>query len=128
VRRTFYPVALLLLLVAGTVAAETPSATAAICTAIKDNACEGADVRFSSSVGKLFCFSQVSNVPDMAFHVWFKGDKELGRARRTSPTARGSWRTWSSITIGSNLIGGCRCEVRDAQGAVLATAQFTVEK
>ena len=127
-RRTFYPLALLLLLVASAAVAQQPSATAAICTAIKDNTCEGADVRFPSNVGKLFCFSQISNVPDMIFHVWFRGDRELGRARRTSPTARGSWRTSSSITIGANLVGACRCEVRDAQGAVLATAQFTVDK
>ena len=123
---------LALLLVAGAAAPlyaqEGPSATLAVCRAIENRACEGAATTFPVSVGKLWAFSQATNVPDRIVQVWFHGNSEIGRAVTKSPAAKGSWRTWSSMTVGSNLIGECRVEARDANGNVLATATFTIVK
>ncbi len=109
-------------------AQEGPSATLAVCRTIENRACEGPGVRFPVTIGKIWAFSQATNVPDKLVHVWFHGDQELGRAVTKSPSPKGSWRTWSSITVGPNLLGDCRVEARDANGNVLATERFTIVK
>ncbi len=107
-------------------AEEPPTATAVVCTSIQNNACEGADVRFSPDVGKLWGFSQVANVPDKLVHVWFYKDKELGRLEMRAPNAP-RWRTWSNVTIAKNMTGPWRLEARDASGKILATFAFKIE-
>jgi len=107
-------------------AAEPPTATAVVCTSIQNNSCEGADVKFSSDVGKLWGFSQVANVPDKLVHVWFYKDKELGRLEMRPPNAP-RWRTWSNVTIAKNMVGAWRLEARDGSGKILATFAFTIE-
>jgi len=116
----------LLLITAAFASAEEPSATAVVCTSIVNNSCEGADVKFSTSVGKLFGFSQVVNVPDKLVHVWFYRDRELGRIEMRAPAAA-RWRTWSNVTVARNRIGPWRLEARDGTGKVLATFSFTVQ-
>ncbi len=119
---------LALILIAAAVpalAADPPSATAVVCTAIEKNACEGADVKFPSDVGKLWGFSQVANVPDKLVHVWFYKDKELGRLEMRAPNAP-RWRTWSNVTIAKNMLGPWRLEARDSSGKVLASFAFTI--
>ncbi len=107
-------------------AADPPSATAVVCTSIENNACEGADVKFASDVGKLWGFSQVANVPDKLVHVWFYKDKELGRLEMRAPNAP-RWRTWSNVTIAKNMTGPWRLEARDSSGKVLASFAFTIQ-
>jgi hypothetical protein len=107
-------------------AQEGPSATLAVCRAIQNGSCEGPDVKFPVTIGKIWAFSQATNVPDRLVQVWFHGDHEVGRAATRSPTAKGSWRTWSSMTVGPNLLGECHVEARDADGKVLATQRFTI--
>jgi len=106
-------------------AAEGPSATVVVCTSIQNNSCEGADVKFPSDVGKLWGFSQVTNVPEKIVHVWFYRDKELGRVDLPVKAAR--WRTWSNVTVAKNMAGPWRLDVRDSGGKVLASFSFTIE-
>ncbi len=106
-------------------AEEPPAATLVVCTAIQDNSCTGAASKFSADVGKLWGFSQVSNVPDKIVHVWFYRDRELGRIEL--PVKAAHWRTWSNITVTKNLVGPWHLEARDAAGKVLATYNFTIE-
>ena len=116
----------LLLITAAFATAEEPSATAVVCTQIVNNSCEGADVKFSTAVGKLYGFSQVVNVPDRLIHVWFYRDRELGRI--AMPAARAArWRCWSNVTVARNMLGPWRLEARDANGKVLATFSFTIQ-
>ncbi len=118
---------LALLVVAGAYAApveEPPSATVVVCTSIQDNSCAGAAATFPVSVGRLWGFSQVSNVPEKIIHVWFHGDKELGRVALPVKAAR--WRTWSNITVSKDMLGPCRLEARDASGKLLASYKFTI--
>ena len=118
--------ALLVVAAASAVAAEdAPTATAVVCTSIQDNSCAGAATKFSADVGKLWGFSQVSNVPDKIVHVWLYRGRELGRIEL--PVKAERWRTWSNITVSKNLTGPWRLEARDAAGKVLASYNFTVE-
>jgi hypothetical protein len=125
-RIVFSCLALLAVASAFAVAAEEPpSATVVVCTSIQDNSCAGAAAKFPASIGKLWGFSQVSNVPDKIIHVWFHGDKELGRVEL--PVKAAHWRTWSNITVSKDLVGPCRLEARDAAGKVLASYSFTIQ-
>jgi hypothetical protein len=106
-------------------AADTPAATVVVCTSIQNNSCEGADTKFAADVGKLWGFSQVTNVSDKIVHVWFYKDKELGRVDLPVKGAR--WRTWSNITVAKTMVGPCRLEARDSSGKVLASFNFTIQ-
>ena len=116
----------LLLITAAFASAEEPSATAVVCTAIVNNSCAGADVKFPTNVGKLFGFSQVVNVPDKLVHVWFYRDRELGRVAMAAPKAP-RWKTWSNVTVARNMLGPWRLEARDSSDKVLASFSFTLQ-
>ncbi len=116
----------LLLVAAAVVAAEGPSSTVVVCTQIVNNSCDGANVKFPATVGKLYGFSQVVNVSDRLVHVWFYRDRELGRI--AMPAARAArWRCWSNVTVSRNMIGPWRLEARNPDGKVLASFSFTVQ-
>ena len=126
--RTVFSCLSLLVVAAAAFAAppeEPPAATAVVCTSIQDNSCAGAATKFPASVGKLWGFSQVSNVPDKIIHIWFHGDRELGRI--TLPVKAARWRTWSNITVSKDLAGPCRLEARDGAGKLLASYSFKIE-
>ena len=124
--RVALPCLALFLLSATLAAAEEPSATAVVCTAIVNNSCEGARTTFSVTVGKLYGFSQVVEVPDRIVHVWFYRDRELGRIAMSAPRAP-RWRTWSNVTLARDMVGSWRLEARDASGKLLATYNFVVQ-
>lgn len=106
--------------------AQERAATAVVCTAIVNNSCEGASTVFSTSVGKVYGFSQAVNVPDKLIHVWFYKDKELGRIAMAAPKAA-AWKCYSNITLDRNMVGPWRLEARDTSGNILASFDFTVK-
>ena len=124
--RVALPCLALFLLSATLAAAEEPSATAVVCTAIVNNSCEGARTAFSVTAGKLYGFSQVVDVPDRLVHVWFYRERELGRIAMSAPRAP-RWRTWSNVSLAKDMLGPWRLEARDASGKVLATYNFVVQ-
>jgi hypothetical protein len=123
--RTVLSCLALILITASFAAAQNTSATAVVCKEIVNNACEGADTTFPNGVGKLWGFSQVVNVPDKIVHIWFYRERELGRV--DLPVRAVRWRTWSNITVGKNMLGPWKLEVRDSTGKVLATFPFKIE-
>jgi hypothetical protein len=104
--------------------AQEPSATAVICSAIVNNSCEHPATKFPTSVGKVFGFSQVSNVPDKIVHVWYYKARELGRVNL--PVRAVHWKCWSSVSLDRTMVGPWRLEVLDGTGKMLASADFTV--
>ena len=106
-------------------AQHAPAATAQICTGVKDRAPVGVADNFPASVGELYCFSLVTDAADKVVQVWIRGDKEVFKIDLPVKAAR--WRTWSVKKILPGMTGAWRVEVRDAAGALLATAKFTVE-
>ena len=124
-KKVLLVLAVVLLGASALAAEQTPTATAQVCTAVKDRAAVGVADRFAASVGELYCFSQVTNVTDRVVHVWFFGDKQVLRIELPVKAAR--WRTWSAKKILPEMAGAWRVEVQDAAGKVLATVKFTVE-
>jgi hypothetical protein len=124
-KKMLLPMAVLLLAVPVLAADQPATATAQVCTAVKDRTPEGVADRFPASVGELYCFSRLANVTDKVVHVWFHADKEVFRIEL--PVKASHWRTWSAKKIQPSMTGAWRVEVLDATGKVLATAQFTVE-
>jgi hypothetical protein len=125
-RNLLLAAALLSIIATAVVAAETTlTATAVVCTGVKDRAPIGAAENFAASVGQLTCFCELHGVKDKVVHVWFHGDKEV--ASIELPVRAERWRTWSVKKIPAAWTGPWRVEVRDASGTVLATAKFTVE-
>ncbi len=116
-----------LLLVAGSaaLAEEGAFATAIVCTGVQDRAPVGAAESFPSTVGQLYCFSEVKDGSGAVVHVWYYGEKEVRRIELPVKAAR--WRTWSAKSIPAAWTGAWKVEVLDTAGNVLATSSFTVE-
>jgi hypothetical protein len=115
----------LLALFATVAAAAQPTATAAVCTAIVDNSCEGAATKFQPNVGRLYGFSQVTDAAKIV-HVWIYKNKELGRIEMKAPPAA-IWRTWSNVTVSKDMTGPWELEVLGPDGKVLATFDFQIQ-
>ena len=100
---------------------------AAICTAVKDRAPEGAGTSFPADVGKLYCFTKIVGAKEetKVKHVWYQGDNELATVELK--VGVGSWRTNSSKNIEATRKGAWKVEVQDAGGKVLETLNFTIE-
>jgi len=125
-RRTFVLVALIAVVVTGTlIAAVQPKVTAKICTAVKDRAPVGEGNAFPATVGELYCFTEVVNGSGTVVHAWFHGDKKVRTMELPVKAAR--WRTWSAKKILPAMTGDWHVEVRDTTGAVLATVKFAIK-
>jgi len=85
---------------------------------------------FPASVGKVYCFTDVS--PTAAapsttslIHRWYLGDKSQGETRLK--VAGNHWRTYSNRTVSEAKKGAWRVELVDTAGNVLQVVRFTVE-
>ena len=97
---------------------------AAICRDVVGREPVDAGTHFEPSVGKLYCFTQITGAqgPTEIFHVWYFAETE--RARVPLSVNAGSWRTYSSKIIQSHEIGDWRVDVLDPEGKVLETLLF----
>jgi hypothetical protein len=124
--RAVLPVALALGLVAP-VAAQDSTAVAveiAVGRRIVDRLPADTAAAFPADVGQLACWTRVTGGAGTAIqHVWIHGEHEWPV---TLEIGGSPWRTWTTKEIQPEWTGDWRVEVRDAAGAVLATARFTV--
>jgi hypothetical protein len=99
----------------------------AICRDVVDREPVDAGTQFAPSVGKLYCFTQITGAqgPTEVFHVWYFAETE--RARVSLSVNGSSWRTYSSKIIQSHEIGGWRVDVLDPEGKVLETLLFEIK-
>ena len=81
---------------------------------------------FSTSVGKLYCFSKIANIDSHTnvVHAWYYGSEE--RARVSLNVSPPAWRTYSSKVIQAHEIGVWRVEILDQSGNLLDTVRFQV--
>lgn len=81
---------------------------------------------FPVSVGKLYCFTKIVDVPGPTevTHVWYYGNTE--RARVTLSVDSPSWRTYSAKIIQSHEIGEWHVDVLGPAGERLASVPFEV--
>jgi len=99
-------------------------ASAVICQQIVNRAAVDVGTSFPVSVGKLYCFSKITDIQDSTqiVQVWYYGDTE--RARVSLNVNPPNWRTYSSKIIQPHEIGAWRVEIQDSSGNVLETARF----
>lgn len=99
-------------------------------TGVSNRAPVGESTTFSPSVGKVYCFTEVSPADAAAantslIHRWYLGDRPQGETRLK--VAGSHWRTYSNRTVSEAKMGGWRVELVDSNGNVLQTVRFTVE-
>jgi hypothetical protein len=99
---------------------------AAICRGILDRQPQASGIRFPATVGRLYCFSRMSNVAaeTTISHVWYYGNGVRARVElAVSPPA---WRTFSSKRIMAHEVGLWRVDILDSEGNVLKTLGFEI--
>ncbi|MDX2475083.1 MAG: DUF2914 domain-containing protein [Candidatus Krumholzibacteria bacterium] len=86
----------------------------------------GAD-GFSAEEGQVFCLTRIQHLaaPASVTHVWYYEGKTMARVELTVGSA--DWRTWSSKRVLPAWTGNWELKVLDANGMVLASAEFTVK-
>lgn len=99
---------------------------AAICPRIVNRHPVEQGVRYSPTVGKIYCFSRISNIESATQiqHVWYFGNTE--RARVALAVNPPSWRTYSSKRILATETGRWRVDILDHDGNVLKTLGFDI--
>ncbi len=98
-----------------------------ICTSMEDRQPVGVDTVFSSDVGRLYCYTQLTSTIDTVAvsHVWFYNDKQMAKVDLTLKAK--TWRTWSSKNIMPDWTGDWRVEVQTASGEVISKNQFKIK-
>lgn len=79
---------------------------------------------FSVSIGRLYCYSKVTNVETSTqiYHVWYFGETERARvALNINPP---SWRTYSSKIIQAHEVGKWHVKIFDADNNLLKDVEF----
>ena len=97
-----------------------------ICTEITERACTGGALAFDASVGKLYCWSQITGGSGEATikHIWSHAGKVV---LEVPLTIKGNhWRTWSSKNIAASQTGEWEVKVVDASGNTINSVTFTV--
>lgn len=99
----------------------------AFATAVEAREPVGEGATFPADVGRLYFFTQIRGVGegDRVRHVWIYDGREV--ADVALAVSGPVWRTWSSKAVPPSWRGDWAVEVRDAAGAVLATAGCRVE-
>lgn len=125
----FYIIVLIILLPTLSFALEDPAVTVdgmVFCTAIKNRNPIGADTSFSSSVGRVYCFTKLSSVMDTTSisHVWYYNNTQVAIVD-LNVNAK-SWRTWSSKRIIEEWIGTWRVDVTSSVGGLICSQEFLV--
>jgi hypothetical protein len=100
---------------------------AVICKAVVDRAPADQGEMFPADVGQLYCYCKISGAAEATTitHVWKKGETEMAAVELDVGAT--PWRTWSSKTIDPGWTGAWSVEIKDAQGNVLQTLNFTIE-
>ena len=91
---------------------------------VEDRAPVGENTEFPPNTGELVAWTRVTGAANTTIeHVWRHGQLE-----RVIPLDIGGspWRTWSRKRIPPNGEGEWTVEVRDSEGNVLATKNFTI--
>ncbi len=78
-------------------------------------------------LNRLCCFSEItgSASPDSIWHVWYWGDREMGRVGLEVKSAR--WRTWSRKQVLDEWKGEWHVDIVDASEFLLYRLEFSIE-
>ncbi len=78
-------------------------------------------------LNRLCCFSEITGSagPDSIWHVWYWGDREMGRGGLEVKGAR--WRTWSRKQVLDEWKGEWHVDIVDASDFLLYRLEFSIE-
>jgi hypothetical protein len=99
---------------------------AVMCERVENRTPRGIRGIYPSSIGKLYCFTELTDIPaeGTIYHIWYYGKREVARVELSvSPP---QWRTYSSKIILPAWKGGWRVEVVYGDH-VLKTLAFAIE-
>lgn len=99
---------------------------AVMCERVENRTPRGIRGIYPSSIGKLYCFTELTDIPaeGTVYHIWYHGKREVARVELSvSPP---QWRTYSSKIILPAWKGGWRVEVIYGDH-VLKTLAFAIE-
>ena len=98
-----------------------------LCLNISGLKCIHPNMRFSSDVGKLYCFTRIVGAanPTWITHVWRFGGRE--RLRINLDVKSPNWRTYSAKTIVPTEIGDWNVEILGPRGELLAVYEFKID-
>jgi hypothetical protein len=117
--------------------AETVGRGASHLRVVRAYVCKGIEQSEPTEAGKSFvpedgvlrlcCFSEIAGAtgPDVIYHVWRWGDREMARVELEVKSPR--WRTWSTKRILDEWRGEWHVDITDRDGVVLTTLDFSVE-
>jgi len=98
------------------------------CAEIEDRECKEKQSLFTNTVTRIFCFTHIEGAKEKTSvtHKWYLEDKLLAEV----PLKVGSisWRTKSSKAISPEWTGKWRVEVVSADGKLLTSKEFVIEK
>jgi len=101
--------------------------TIAICRDVIDRTPVESAIEFGKEVGKLYCFTAISNpgAPAEITHVWSHNGEEMVKYKLSVGTSP-NWRTWSSKMILPELTGAWNVIVLDPTGIEIGRVDFQI--
>lgn len=107
-------------------AGELTVEVAAVATSVENLIPVGVSEKFSSSVGKLYCYSKIIGGEGQNIkHLWYINGKKLGEA--TLSIKAGSYRTYSLVNILPGTKGIGRIDITTGDGKLLKSVEFLIE-
>ena len=87
---------------------------------------ENKAVAFSSSIKKVYCYTNFTSVPEkmFTFHNWYLRDNLKASIKLVLRPSR--WSTYSAMELRSSDKGPWRVEVTDEEGNILSTLRFSI--
>ena len=100
----------------------------AICSGVDQRQPVGMAESFGSDVGEVFLWTKLTGAVDTTVvrHVWYYGGNEMAAVEL--PVRSSLWRTWSSKKILPAWIGDWEVKLMDAEGNILKSVSFKIEK
>ena len=87
----------------------------------------GVGQNFSSTVGKLYCFTRITGAKSetKVYHLWFYGDRLAQEV--LLPVKGFNWRTYSLRPIPPEWTGSWRVDITMEDGTLLKSVGFTIK-
>lgn len=99
---------------------------ASVCEAVKNGIPRNEAIVFSTTLGRVYCFTDFLNVPERSFiyHHWFFEDQKRASVKLLLRPPR--WSTYSSLQLRATDVGPWRVDVTTEDGSVLRTLRFSI--
>ncbi|MBN1226054.1 MAG: DUF2914 domain-containing protein [Deltaproteobacteria bacterium] len=99
---------------------------AKICRGVINRTPLGTRETFPASVGKLYCFTKITNCNSHTeiSHIWYFGDRKRAEVKLQIKPPK--WRTYSSKRIQTHETGDWHVDIAEPSGKVIHTLRFKI--